>query len=161
MSAAFRDRWELPPFWVDPSSPGGRKIDPERERQATHVENVSPHAAPALLSLGGNGSQLVDGFDVLAGVGGNQGHTAVNGVTVAVNEARNQEFAFQINLLRPAPHGFNSLCTGPHSHNLVAAHRHRFRVRMLGLRGKDLAVVEHALFNPSCEQNSWQTNTQP
>src|SRR5215472_5893219 len=68
-------------------------LRPECQRNSTHRQNVSLHSSSALLGLGRERHQFINGADVLSDIGRDQRQAALHRVTMAVNQPRHQEIA--------------------------------------------------------------------
>ena len=62
-------------------------VRPELERQPENLKDVAAHTAAGFFGVGDEERKLVEGVDFLAGVGGDQVESAVDGVAVGIDEA--------------------------------------------------------------------------
>src|SRR5215831_13039688 len=81
-------------------------------------------------------------------------------MTMTVDEPRHQEAALEVDQLPAAPHHPGDLGAAADGHDLVAADRDGFRIRVRRLGGKDLTVEEDALVRGSWSCGALKTGVQ-
>src|SRR5580704_2423970 len=81
----------------------------------------------------------------VAGVGADQGESALNGVSVRVDEDGEQALAREVDALGGGGDGLVDFGEVADRDDFVTANRNRFGVRILRVAGEDLGVEENSL----------------
>ena len=91
------------------------------------------HAAPGFLSLCHEGPEFLESVDLLGGIGVDEVKTAIDRVTVGIDEAGEKAFAIEIGA-GGVGSGFCNLRQSANSNDLVAVNGDGFCVGILGDR---------------------------
>src|SRR6266568_8524544 len=84
-------------------------------------------------------------MDLLAGIGGDEAESAVDGMAVRVDESGEERFAVEIDALGVSGNGLHYFRQGADGDDLVSADRNCVGVGILRVGGEDLGVKENLL----------------
>ena len=97
------------------------RVRPEGERKAKDFNDVAAHALARRFCVFNKGRELVEGVHFFGGIGGDEIDSAVDGVTMRVDEAGEKSLALEIDTFSVGGDGFGDFRESADGDDLVTA----------------------------------------